>query len=138
MKPMTSFEELRHSYEAKKLLINERMREFEEVYSQGDEAIFLELCFCIFTAGASARMGLTCIDAIKDVILTATADELEAGLPGIRQAPSDSGRIEMITIRPEEGARDDGHLRHAIIIHLLERVCYARRGRHAGACKHGR
>ena len=71
-------EELRRSYEMKKPLISERMREFAEVYDKGDEAIFTELCFCIFTAGASARMGLACIDAIKDVILTATADELEA------------------------------------------------------------
>ncbi|MFC1716158.1 N-glycosylase/DNA lyase [Candidatus Poribacteria bacterium] len=75
---MTSFEELRRGYATKKTLINERMSEFAAAYEQGDEAIFTELCFCIFTAGASARMGLACIDAIKDVILTATADELEA------------------------------------------------------------
>ena len=54
------------------------MQEFREVYQQGDEAIFTELCFCIFTAGASARMGLACIDSIRDIILTGTADELEA------------------------------------------------------------
>ena len=77
---MTSLEELRHGYAVKKPLIDQRMSEFEAVYNQGDEAIFTELCFCIFTAGASARMGLTCIDAIKDVILTATAAELEARL----------------------------------------------------------
>lgn len=77
---MTFIEELRRSYEAKKPLIDERMSEFAEVYSQGDEAIFLELCFCIFTAGASARMGLACIEAIKDIVLVATADELEARL----------------------------------------------------------
>lgn len=79
MRPTTSFvEKLRHSYAVKMPLIRERMREFEEVYRQGDEAIFTELCFCIFTAGASARMGLVCIDAIKDIILTGTADEIEA------------------------------------------------------------
>jgi len=77
---MTFLEELRRSYEAKKPLINERMGEFAEVYSQGDEAIFLELCFCIFTAGASARMGLACIEAIKGIVLTAAAEELEARL----------------------------------------------------------
>ena len=74
----TSLEKLRYSYIAKKPLIRQRMREFEEVYSQGDEAIFTELCFCIFTAGASARMGLVCIEAIKDIILTGTAAEIEA------------------------------------------------------------
>ena len=71
-------DKLRQSYAAKMPLIKQRMQEFEEVYKQGDEAIFKELCFCIFTAGASARMGLSCIDAIEDIILTGTADELAA------------------------------------------------------------
>lgn len=70
-------EKLKQSYELKKPLIKQRMREFEEVYKQGDEAIFTELCFCIFTAGASARMGLNCIELIKDIILTGTASEIE-------------------------------------------------------------
>ena len=78
MKQAKSFEELKRDYEAKKPLIDERMSEFAGVCVQGDEAIFTELCFCIFTAGASAKMGLACIDAIEDVILTATADELKA------------------------------------------------------------
>ena len=78
MKPKISLEELRQSYTTKKPLIAQRMQEFEEVYKQGDEAIFTELCFCIFTAGASARMGLSCIDAIKDIILTGSAEELES------------------------------------------------------------
>ena len=78
LKPKISLEELRQSYTTKKPLIAQRMQEFEEVYKQGDEAIFTELCFCIFTAGASARMGLSCIDAIKDIILTGSAEELES------------------------------------------------------------
>jgi N-glycosylase/DNA lyase len=79
--------ELENTYAAKKTLIRQRMREFEEVYHHGDEAIFAELCFCIFTAGASARMGLTCIDAIKDIILTGTASELEARIERIHRYP---------------------------------------------------
>ncbi|MGQ9610051.1 MAG: N-glycosylase/DNA lyase [bacterium] len=68
---------LKQSYEIKKNVIKQRMREFEEVYKLGDEAIFTELCFCIFTAGSSARSGLACIEAIKDIILTGTAEEIE-------------------------------------------------------------
>ena len=78
MRPTTYLEKLQRSYAAKEPLIKQRMREFKRVYDQGDEAIFAELCFCIFTAGASARMGLACIDAIEDIILTGTAVELEA------------------------------------------------------------
>ncbi len=68
---------LKQSYDIKKDLIKQRMHEFEEVYKLGDEAIFTELCFCIFTAGSSARSGLVCIEAIKDIILTGTAKEIE-------------------------------------------------------------
>jgi N-glycosylase/DNA lyase len=63
------------------------MQEFQEVYEKGDEAIFTELCFCIFTAGASARMGLSCIEAIDDIILTGTAEELEARIENIHRYP---------------------------------------------------
>jgi N-glycosylase/DNA lyase len=78
LRSILSLEELRQSYEVKKALIAQRIQEFEEVYRQGDESIFTELCFCIFTAGASARMGLVCIDAIKDIILTGSAEEIES------------------------------------------------------------
>ena len=84
---IASIEELKRSYAVKRPLINQRMSEFQAVYGQGDKAIFTELCFCIFTAGASARMGLTCIDAIEDVILTATGDELEGRLAGKHRYP---------------------------------------------------
>ena len=87
MKLAASFVELKRGYEAKKALIAQRMQEFKEVYEQGDEAIFAELCFCIFTAGASARMGLTCIDAIKDIILTGTTSEIEARIAGKHRYP---------------------------------------------------
>ena len=78
MEAQTYLDELKQSYSEKRPLITQRMQEFGKVYAQGDEAIFIELCFCIFTAGASARMGLVCIDAVKDIILTATAAQIEA------------------------------------------------------------
>jgi len=68
---------LQPTYAVKKHLIKQRMQEFKRAYRKGNESIFTELCFCIFTAGASARMGLICIEAIKDIILTGTAAELE-------------------------------------------------------------
>jgi N-glycosylase/DNA lyase len=80
-------EELRSSYELKKDVIKQRMHEFEEVYKLGDEAIFTELCFCIFTAGSSARAGLKCIDAIRDIILTGSAIELENRIQRIHRYP---------------------------------------------------
>lgn len=69
---------LQPTYMVKKDLIKQRMQEFKRAYHRGDKSIFTELCFCIFTAGASARMGLICIEAIEDIILTGTAAEIEA------------------------------------------------------------
>jgi N-glycosylase/DNA lyase len=80
-------EELKQSYEQKNDIIKQRMREFEETYKLGDKAIFTELCFCIFTAGSSARAGLTCIDAINDIILTGNAIEIESRIVGKHRYP---------------------------------------------------
>ncbi len=75
--------ELLEYYEEKESEIKKRLREFEELYKKGtDFDIFLELIFCIFTAGASARMGLKCIEAIKDIVMEATDEELLERLRG--------------------------------------------------------
>lgn len=68
---------LKRSYEEKRDAIRQRMKEFEETYKSGDEAIFTELCFCILTAGSSAKAGIACIEAIKDIIFTGSASEIE-------------------------------------------------------------
>ena len=75
--------ELLDYYEKKKICIKERLKDFEEVYKKGDDIdIFLELVFCIFTAGASARMGLRCVDVIKDMVMKASQEELLEKLRG--------------------------------------------------------
>jgi N-glycosylase/DNA lyase len=85
---LTKFiEDLERSYKLKKDIIKQRMHEFEEVYKLGDEAIFTELCFCIFTAGSSARSGLNCIDAIRNIILTGSASELESRIQNKHRYP---------------------------------------------------
>jgi len=80
-------DELKHSYELKKEIIKQRIYEFENIYKLGDEAIFTELCFCIFTAGSSARAGLKCIDAIKDIVISGNALELESRILKIHRYP---------------------------------------------------
>jgi N-glycosylase/DNA lyase len=69
--------ELRKDYRAKKGTIVRRLREFRAVRRRGDEAIFEELCFCILTAGSSARMGMRTIAALRDILLTGTERELQ-------------------------------------------------------------
>jgi N-glycosylase/DNA lyase len=69
--------ELRRDYSAKKPLIVRRLAEFRTVYDKGDRAIFEELCFCILTAGSSAKMGMQTISALKDILRTGSEKELQ-------------------------------------------------------------
>jgi N-glycosylase/DNA lyase len=64
------YEKLEASYSEKRDLIRTRLNEFGDVYRHADdERIFEELAFCICTAGASAKMGLKSVDAIRDILL---------------------------------------------------------------------
>jgi len=69
--------ELKRDYRAKKPLIVKRLAEFRSVYEKGDQAIFEELCYCIMTAGSSAKMGMRAVTALKDLIRSGTEKELQ-------------------------------------------------------------
>lgn len=69
--------ELRRDYLTKRAAIEQRLAEFRAVYEQGDEAIFEEMCYCILTAGSSARMGMRTIEALRDILLTGSEQELQ-------------------------------------------------------------
>lgn len=70
-------DELRRDYLAKKPLIVRRLNEFKRVYRNGDRAIFEELCFCILTAGSSAKMGMRTIEALRDLLHNGSEQELQ-------------------------------------------------------------
>ena len=70
--------ELRKDYRKKRRVIEQRLAEFRTVYEKGDQAIFEELCFCILTAGSSARMGMRTIAALRDILLSGTEKDLQA------------------------------------------------------------
>ncbi|MBI5573321.1 MAG: N-glycosylase/DNA lyase [Elusimicrobia bacterium] len=72
--------QLKKWHRLKKSEINERLLEFKKPKSYKE--IFEELCFCILTANASARMGLKSIAAIKNKILTASETEIKNLLKG--------------------------------------------------------
>jgi len=69
--------ELRRDYSAKKPLIVKRLAEFRTVYEKGDRAIFEELCYCIVTAGSSAKMGMRTVTALKDILRSGSEKELQ-------------------------------------------------------------
>jgi N-glycosylase/DNA lyase len=58
------------------------------VWQKGsDQRLWEELVFCIFTAGASARMGLRSIEAIRPLLLKGTHKQLTKALVGVHRYP---------------------------------------------------
>lgn len=83
------YESLKVSYYEKKELIRTRLNDFGTVYGEGDDLrVFEELAFCICTAGASARMGLKSVEAIRDVLSDGSLRVLRNRLKGIHRFPN--------------------------------------------------
>jgi N-glycosylase/DNA lyase len=104
--------ELRKDYRAKKRTIENRLAEFRAVFDRGDEAIFEELCFCILTAGSSARMGMRTIAALRDILLTGTEQQL--------QERAEKHRVRFWRLRPSYIHRTREHLKVLCGLHLRE------------------
>lgn len=65
----------------RRLEIRERLAEFEEVWRQGsDTRLWEELVFCIFTAGASARMGLRSVEATRSLLIDGDREAMSQAL----------------------------------------------------------
>jgi len=97
--------ELKRDYRTKKPRIVKRLAEFRKVYDKGDEAIFEELCYCILTAGSSAKMGLRTVDALRDILRTGTEKEL--------QQRAKANRVRFWRVRPSYIVHTREYLRNA-------------------------
>jgi N-glycosylase/DNA lyase len=69
--------ELRRDYRRKRPAIEKRLAEFRQVIDQGDSVIFEELCYCILTAGSSAKMGMRTVAALRDLLQNGSERELQ-------------------------------------------------------------
>lgn len=67
-------------YNSRKEAIKSRLSEFKAV--PNDKEIFRELCFCILTANGTARIGISCIEALGEKIFTGTEKEIYNILKG--------------------------------------------------------
>src|SRR5512143_1780674 len=85
-------DELKKDYRSKKPLIARRLAEFRAVSDKGDEAIFEERCYCILTAGSSAKMGMRTVEALKALLHTGSLKEL--------QERARLGRVRFWRVRP--------------------------------------
>ena len=80
---------LKTSYVRKRKLIKDRLGEFRDIFETGDDrSLFEELAFCIFAAGASAKMAARSVQAVKDVLMTADCFGLSSRLRGVHRFPN--------------------------------------------------
>ena len=85
-------EELNRIYQQKRREIKARLAEFAEVgRSAPDERLFEELTFCIYTAGASARMGLRCVESVRPVLMTGSMRDIQQALEHNHRWPDGRG-----------------------------------------------
>ena len=74
-------EDIRATHQARKKEIRARLDQFREVWRHGSNArLWEELVFCIFTAGASARMGFRAVDAIRPLLMDGTREAMTVAL----------------------------------------------------------
>src|SRR5262245_66409777 len=99
----TMIEELQKTYGEKQEAIRVRLAEFEAILREGDDGrLFEELVFCIFTAGASARMGLNSIEKVRPHLFKAGRKRLTRPLFGPHRYPN--ARSEERRVGKECGA----------------------------------
>lgn len=79
---------LRKSYGEKREAIRARLDEFSTISRAGDDQrLFEELVYCIFTAGASARMGLNSVERVRKHLFKSGHTKLELLLVGAHRYP---------------------------------------------------
>jgi N-glycosylase/DNA lyase len=74
-------ESIRATHRARLKEIRARLAEFRAIWRTGSDArLWEELVFCIFTAGASARMGLRAVEAIRPLLMYGRKDQMTRAL----------------------------------------------------------
>jgi N-glycosylase/DNA lyase len=74
-------ESIKETHRARRDEIRARLAEFDAVWRTASDArLWEELVYCIFTAGASARMGMKAVETIRHLLLDGTREEMTAAL----------------------------------------------------------
>jgi len=73
--------DIRATHKARRKEIRARLDQFQEVWRRAsDEQLWEELVFCIFTAGASARMGFRAVEAIRPFLMDGKREDMTLAL----------------------------------------------------------
>ena len=129
---MDSIEKLKAEYDNKKDKIKERLQQFEKFFNESyswfyhsnnlvlmpvetkdDYRIFEELCFCIFTANTSAEMGLKAVDAVRNVLINGSANDMTKRLEGI---------YRFNNVRPAHIIHTRNYLKNSINFQLKNKI----------------
>lgn len=95
--PVT-LEKIRAAHDERRREIRARLAEFGEVRRTAtDERLWEELVFCIFTAGASARMGLGSVEAVRHLLADGSHEELAAALQSKHRYPNSRSGYIVVT-----------------------------------------
>jgi N-glycosylase/DNA lyase len=73
--------DIRATHKARRKEIRARLDQFQEVWRRGSDAqLWEELVYCIFTAGASARMGFRAVEAIRPLLMDGGREDMTRAL----------------------------------------------------------
>jgi N-glycosylase/DNA lyase len=134
--PVT-IEKIRATHQARGPQIRARLAEFREVWETGtDERLWEELVYCIFTAGASARMGQKAVEAVRPLLFAGSHEEMTRALLDRRAHRYPAARPGYIVVTREYLREDCGLRLHERLTgfedHLARRDWLAREKRVKG------
>jgi len=113
--PLT-VEALRAAHAARRTEIRARLRDFRCVWqTASDSRLWEEMVYCIFTAGASAKMGLRSVDALRPLLESGKQKEMTRALVA-------AGAHRFPNARPEYVVVTRNYLRESFSMRLRERL----------------
>lgn len=90
---VSAIDSLLNSYQEKQAAIRSRLEEFAALRESANDArLFEELVYCLFTAGASARMGLKSVDRVRNLLRDGTVEQISQALTGSHRFPNARAR----------------------------------------------
>ena len=104
------------AYRERRKDIRSRLREFRDVWrSASDARLWEEMVFCIFTAGASAKMGLRSVEALRPLLQSGAQHEMTSALVA-------AGAHRFPNARPGYVIVTRNYLRESCSMRLRERL----------------
>jgi N-glycosylase/DNA lyase len=113
--PLT-IESLHVAYAARRKEIRARLREFRHLWkTASDERLWEEMVYCIFTAGASAKMGLRSVEALRPLLASGQQ-------PAMTRALVAAGAHRFPNARPAYVVTTRDYLQSSCSMRLRERL----------------